>query len=170
VVLAQHSDQVLKAIRSMADRQDLLLARKVEDLTQRVFELAAIIGERPAYDPDTNPATGAPIRPIRRLGMAWRGCRMFSRAFFGGVPAGWPPARQAAEAVTAISLSDRGSWDYWTLRLLQAASDRSQKNLIRPGPIDYSGLRGEGSIPVPLPPPILFVSICYYCVNIVFVM
>ena len=53
VVLAQHSDQVLNAILSMADRRDLLLARKVEDLRQRVFELAAIMGEPHAYDPDT---------------------------------------------------------------------------------------------------------------------
>jgi hypothetical protein len=49
VALAQHSDQVLNAILSMADRQDLLLAPKVEDLRRKVFELAAIIG-RP--DPD----------------------------------------------------------------------------------------------------------------------
>jgi len=49
VVLAQHSDQVLIAILSMADRQDLLLARRVGDLRQRVLELAAIVG-RP--DPD----------------------------------------------------------------------------------------------------------------------
>jgi len=53
VVLAQHSDQVLNAILSMAGRRDLLLARKVEDLRQKVFELAAIIGEPPAYDPDS---------------------------------------------------------------------------------------------------------------------
>ncbi|MGO8910775.1 MAG: hypothetical protein ACLQDM_15855 [Bradyrhizobium sp.] len=53
VVLAQHSDQVLNAILSMAGRQDLLLARKVEDLRQKVFELAAIMGEPHAYDPDT---------------------------------------------------------------------------------------------------------------------
>ena len=32
VVLAQHSDQVLNAIRMMADRQELLLGRKLEDL------------------------------------------------------------------------------------------------------------------------------------------
>lgn len=44
VTLAQHSDQVLHAILSMADRQDLLLAPKVEDLRQKVFELAAIMG------------------------------------------------------------------------------------------------------------------------------
>jgi hypothetical protein len=53
VLLAQHSDQVLNAILSMAGRQDLLLARKVEDLRQKVFELAAIMGEPHAYDPDT---------------------------------------------------------------------------------------------------------------------
>ena len=29
-----------------------------------------------------------------------------------------------------------------------------KKNLIRLSPLDYTGLRGEGSIPVPLPPPI----------------
>ena len=45
VVLAQHSDQVLNAILSMADRQDLLLAPKVEELRRKVFELAAVIGE-----------------------------------------------------------------------------------------------------------------------------
>ena len=49
VALAQHSDQVLNAILSMADRQDLLLAPKMEDLRRKVFELAAIVG-RP--DPD----------------------------------------------------------------------------------------------------------------------
>jgi hypothetical protein len=31
-VLAQHSDHVLNAILSMADRRDLLLARRVGDL------------------------------------------------------------------------------------------------------------------------------------------
>jgi hypothetical protein len=46
VVLAQHSDQVLNAILSMADRQDLLLAGKADDLRRRVLELAAIIGDR----------------------------------------------------------------------------------------------------------------------------
>ena len=49
VVLAQHSDQVLNAILSMADRQDLLLVPKVDDLRRKVLELAAIIGEP---DPD----------------------------------------------------------------------------------------------------------------------
>ena len=45
VVLAQHSDQVLNAILSMADRQDRFLGGKVEDLRRKVLELAAIIGE-----------------------------------------------------------------------------------------------------------------------------
>jgi hypothetical protein len=46
VVLAQHSDQVLNAILSMAGRRDLLLAQEVEDLRRKVLELAAVIGER----------------------------------------------------------------------------------------------------------------------------
>ena len=45
VVLAQHSDEVLSAILSMAGRQDLILAQNVEDLRRRIFELAAVIGE-----------------------------------------------------------------------------------------------------------------------------
>ena len=45
VLLARHSDQVLNAVLSMADRQDLLLARQAEDLRRRVFELAALMGE-----------------------------------------------------------------------------------------------------------------------------
>ena len=48
VVLVQHSDQILNAILSMADRQDLLLAGKAEDLRRKVIELAAIIGEPPS--------------------------------------------------------------------------------------------------------------------------
>jgi hypothetical protein len=48
VVLAQHSDQVLNAILSMAGREDLLLARKVEDLRQKVFDLADAMGKRDA--------------------------------------------------------------------------------------------------------------------------
>ena len=44
VVLAQHSDQVLKAILLMADRQDRFFDGNVEDLRQKVLELAAIIG------------------------------------------------------------------------------------------------------------------------------
>jgi hypothetical protein len=46
--LAQHSDQVLNAILSMAGRQDLLLARKIEDLRQKVFDLADAMGRRDA--------------------------------------------------------------------------------------------------------------------------
>jgi hypothetical protein len=49
VLLAQHSDQVLNVILSMAERRDLLLARRVGDLRQRVLELAAIVGQP---DPD----------------------------------------------------------------------------------------------------------------------
>jgi hypothetical protein len=45
VVLAQQSDQVLNAILMMADRQDLLLARKVGDLRRKVVELAAALEE-----------------------------------------------------------------------------------------------------------------------------
>jgi hypothetical protein len=48
VVLAQHSDQVLNAILLMAGRQDLLLARKIEDLRQKVFDLADAMGKRDA--------------------------------------------------------------------------------------------------------------------------
>ena len=43
-LLAQHSDQVLGAILTMAGRRELLLARKVEDLRRRVFELADVMG------------------------------------------------------------------------------------------------------------------------------
>src|ERR1700685_471162 len=39
VVLARHSDRVLGAILSMADRQDLLFARKVGDVRRKVLEL-----------------------------------------------------------------------------------------------------------------------------------
>ena len=53
VLLAQHSDQVLNAVLAMADRQDLLLARKVEDLRRKMFELAALMG---APDPSEPPA------------------------------------------------------------------------------------------------------------------
>ena len=45
VLLARNSDQVLNAILSMADRQDLHLARKVDDLRRKVIELAAILEE-----------------------------------------------------------------------------------------------------------------------------
>ena len=48
VVLARHSDQVLNAILLMAGRQDLLLARKIEDLRQKVFDLADAMGKRDA--------------------------------------------------------------------------------------------------------------------------
>jgi len=53
VILAQHSDHVLSAVLSMADRQDLLLAGRVEDLRRKVFELAAIMGEPHGHGSDT---------------------------------------------------------------------------------------------------------------------
>jgi hypothetical protein len=52
VVLARHSDQVLNTILAMADRHDLLLARKVGDLRRKALELVALIGELNDYDPD----------------------------------------------------------------------------------------------------------------------
>jgi hypothetical protein len=52
VVLAQHSDQVLNAILSMADRQDLLFARRVGELRRKVLELAEIFEEPRLYDHD----------------------------------------------------------------------------------------------------------------------
>jgi hypothetical protein len=52
VILAQHSDQVLNAVLSMAGRQDLLAGR-VEDLRRKVFELTAIIGEPRSHGLDT---------------------------------------------------------------------------------------------------------------------
>ena len=52
VILAQHSDQVLNAVLSMAGRQDLLLAGRVEDLRRKFFELAAIIEGPQPHGPD----------------------------------------------------------------------------------------------------------------------
>jgi hypothetical protein len=52
VLLARHSDRVLDAILSMADRQDLLLDRMGEDLRRKVIELAAALGEPYAADSD----------------------------------------------------------------------------------------------------------------------
>ena len=51
VVLAQHSDRVLELILTIADRQDLLLAQKGEDLRRRVLDLAALMGESDPRDP-----------------------------------------------------------------------------------------------------------------------
>ena len=45
VVLAQHSDKVLNAILTMADRRDLLLAQKAKELRRMVSELTAIVGK-----------------------------------------------------------------------------------------------------------------------------
>ena len=75
VLLAQHSDQVLNAILSMADRQDLLLAPKVEDLRRKVFELAAIIG-RPDPDAYTPHQRAQKFRP-RIQGDGFKDKRVF---------------------------------------------------------------------------------------------
>jgi hypothetical protein len=52
IVLARHSDQVLDAILTMADRQGLFLARKVKDPRRKVLELAAIIEVPDVFDRD----------------------------------------------------------------------------------------------------------------------
>lgn len=52
VVLAGHSDQVLDAILSMANRQDLLVARKVGDVRRKVLELAALIEDPSVHGSD----------------------------------------------------------------------------------------------------------------------
>lgn len=60
--------QVLNAIRSMADRQDLVLTGKMEDLRRKVFELEAIIGSpTPLSLHLTLPGAALPIRSIRGL-------------------------------------------------------------------------------------------------------
>ena len=51
VLLARNSNQVLNAILSMADRQELLLVRQAGDLRRRVLELAALMEEPDPYDP-----------------------------------------------------------------------------------------------------------------------
>ena len=45
VVLAQHSDKVLNAILTMADRRDLLLVQKADELRRMVSEMTAIFGK-----------------------------------------------------------------------------------------------------------------------------
>jgi hypothetical protein len=88
-----------------------------------------------------NPAPGSRIRSIRaldpglgadvgRLPCARRGYRLAGRG-----------ARQAVGPHSHLR-SDGGSW----------VRPPSKRNLIRLGPLDNSGLRGEGSIPVPPPP------------------
>jgi hypothetical protein len=64
VVLNQHSDQVLNAILSMADRRGLLLAPKAEDLRRKVFELAAIMGSLIRM-PNTRRGLGADVGRLR---------------------------------------------------------------------------------------------------------
>ena|SRR5258705_6429512 len=129
----------------MADRQDLLLARKVEDLRRKVFELAVIIGEPHDYD---SPAGLADLANPRGSVRAWRGCRTrCARRLTGliGLRA------QQAGGVTPIS-----GFTGARSAPRDAASGFCppfQGSSTRLGPLDYSGLRGEGSNPVPLPPP-----------------
>ena len=44
-MLGTYSDQVLNAILTMADRRDLLLAQKAEDLRRMVSEMTVIVGK-----------------------------------------------------------------------------------------------------------------------------
>jgi hypothetical protein len=46
-MMPQRAYQVLNAILTMADRQDLLLAQKAEDLRRMVSEMTAIVGKPP---------------------------------------------------------------------------------------------------------------------------
>jgi hypothetical protein len=69
-----------------------------------------------------------------------------------GVAVGWPPGEEGFRASAATE--DRVSGG--PLRLLQAPSADGlfrRTSQVRLNPPGYSGLRGEGSIPVPLPPP-----------------
>jgi hypothetical protein len=43
VVLAQHSDEVLNTMLSMAGRQEFLLTQRMEDLRHEILELAALL-------------------------------------------------------------------------------------------------------------------------------
>jgi hypothetical protein len=101
VVLAQHSDQVLNAFLTMADRQDLLLLRMAEDLRQRVLEPVALIGE-PTLPISAEP--GSPIRSIRGLGMGLAKVRMV----IVGCTSGWPPGNTGWGTGSAASRSGRG--------------------------------------------------------------
>jgi hypothetical protein len=153
--LARHSDQVLNAVLSMADRQDLPLAGRV-DLRRKVFELTAIIGEPSHMVPIPNlPRGGPPIRSIGGLRTGLAGAPDGPGALVGVRSAG----RRVREAF--LSCSHRGSLTggiaRCPLRLLQAISRRgafSEDPQIPLDPRGYSGLRGEGSAPVPLPPPV----------------
>jgi hypothetical protein len=88
-----------------------------------------------------NPAPGSRIRSIRALDMGLAPMRTFAVCSSGN----WLAAGHGRLGGRSSRLrSDRARWMRRPL---------FQRNLIRLGPLDYSGLRGEGSIPVPLPPP-----------------
>jgi hypothetical protein len=71
-----------------------------------------------------------------------------------GYPVSWPPG-EAGRAATAIFRSlGKGC-----CRRLPTAPKR---NLVRLGPLDYFELRGDDSIPVPLPPPGLYSYLCLF--------
>jgi hypothetical protein len=83
----------------MADRQDLLLALKVEDLRRKVLELAAIIGG--AYESDVNPRR-RPCGSVhhRRPGTAWR-------RGFGAVGGNWAAGGADLCLSSHVSVPDR---------------------------------------------------------------
>jgi hypothetical protein len=93
-----------------------------------------------------SPAPGSRIRSIRAFDKGVARCRTFavgapSRVY--RLAGCW--LRQPVDRYSHLR-SDRGAL---------GASAPFPKDLIRLGPLDYSGLRGEGSIPVPLPPPLI---------------
>jgi hypothetical protein len=108
-------------------RQELLLARKVEDLKRKVLEPADIMGKSDAWT------------KARRFG----GLAQARAA--PGTPI-WPgPLRCGLYGLRKASRRLRRR------RALPTAPVK--RHLIRLATRDYCGLRGEGSIPVPLPPP-----------------
>lgn len=72
VVLAQHSDEVLNAVLSMAGRHDLLVGQKVADLDRRIVELSLILRELNYQGGAEAPLR--PPRPSKGLGAPGQGC------------------------------------------------------------------------------------------------
>jgi hypothetical protein len=94
----------------MAGCQDLLLAERVEDLRRKVFELAAIVGEPRARDPDTWLSSGAalPVRSIRGLGTGLAGPPNDRGALIGAA-VGWPPGEEGFRAGAATETGYRAA-------------------------------------------------------------